>query len=157
MGNRRVLSLVFLALLVLAALWVSGPPRTHAVPFGEELRHSNGLRTAVPSGYKLDAQMPEGFSFDRAKPQRLVDHIQVWRSASRPELKASGLQVLTKSATYMVEDVGGGSGGTEYQLTAFREVPGGWIVVVAVQQSEFLTPRFEAGWAVLERSTIETP
>jgi hypothetical protein len=159
MGHRltlRLLPLALPAMLILAWLWANGAFTQTSVAFSEELRHPNGLRTAVPGGYKLEARTPDGFRFGLVKPQRLIDWIEVRRAVSRPVLAPSGLEVLTRRETYMIEDMGGGSGGTEYQLTAWTETPGGWVLVVAVQQSEFMTPRFDAGWAVLERSVLET-
>jgi hypothetical protein len=160
MGHRSVLrfwpvllvAIPFLAWIGFAGLFARPP-----IAFGEELRHPNGLRTAVPQDYKVAAQIPHGFRFDHARQQRLVYTMAVLRAAAMPVLTSRGREVVSSGRRYMIEDMGGGSGGTEYQLTAWKEAEGGWLVVVAIEQTEFGRPPFDAAWAVLERSMLEAP
>jgi hypothetical protein len=151
----RVFPIALVALFLLAWIGIGGLPAWTSVGFGEELRHPNGLRTAVPQGYKVETSSSDGFRFGPVKAQRMIDGIDVRRVSAMPILKPSGQGVLTTGERYMIEDMGGGSGGTEYQLTAWKEAGDAWIVVVAIEQTEFGEPSFNAGWAVLERSTLE--
>ena len=153
----RLLPVLLLAAALLLWIAAGGLSFRASVGFGETLRHPNGLQTAVPEGYKLEAQTADGFRFGPSRQQRLINWIEVRRASAMPVLTPTGLEVLRTGERYLIEDMGGGSGGTEFQLTTWKEAGGAWIVVVAVEQSEFGRPQFAAGWAVIERSTLDAP
>jgi hypothetical protein len=133
-----------------------GAPFWHAaagIRFGKELRHANGLRTAMPEGYKMD-ESPEGFTFRLTASTRAMNWIAVARSAALPRVTPVD-EVIARGENHLIEAGGGGSGGTEYLLSAWKASGGAFILVTAVEQMELGTPTFDAGWSVLERSTLE--
>jgi hypothetical protein len=150
-ARRRIL--LGLGAVIGAPSWLAGTPAVAEIRFGEELRHANGLRTAVPEGYSMD-ESPEGFMFRLTASTRAMNWIAVARSATLPQLMPVD-EVIAKGETYLIEAGGGGSGGTEYLLSTWKASGGAFIVVTAVEQMELGTPTFDAGWAVFERSTLE--
>jgi hypothetical protein len=150
-ARRRLL--LGMGALIGAPAWLAVTRAVAGIRFGEVLRHANGLRTAAPEGYSMD-ERPEGFFFRLAASTRAMNWIAVARSATLPQLTPAD-EVIARGKNHVIEAGGGGSGGTEYQLSAWKASGGAFIVVTAVEQRELGTPTFDAAWAVFERSTLE--
>ena len=54
----------------------------------------------------------------------------------------------------MIDRLSGGSGGDEYELTAWRPANGRWIVVKGRVQTEWGEPGFTVAWAVFGSARI---
>lgn len=139
-----------------AALVVSCKP-SDQVALGADIAHANGLVAAPPQGWEVQATA-SGFVFTEASDLRSPGAIRLDLVSEPPDLaslRRRGWGVWGDGQVrYRVREGGGGSGGTEYELTAVRALSGYHLVLTAIEQSE-VGPGFGAAWATLEHAAIE--
>ncbi|MGI9336727.1 MAG: Tsi3 family protein [Gammaproteobacteria bacterium] len=126
--------------------------------FDKELTQQNGLQVSRPTGF-AEAFTDSGISFAESGRLRSPRTIEVLVSNSQPAaLAAPHERVLTDgtAVTFATRELGAGSGAMEYELTAAKPAGERWIVVTAIEQSEFGAPAFETAWRVLENSRLST-
>lgn len=121
----------------------------------EELRHECGLQTIRPQGFRA-TMTATGYVFDEEGDMRTPKQITIGCSTDEPALGSTPEErwLAGTKVNYSTEELGGGSGGTEYLLIASKRGPSGWIVMTQHVQIELSQPDFLLGWAVLERSQL---
>lgn len=150
-----VLRLICLIVLVAGAVtWAVTVRGTGEVAFAEKLDHPGGLRAELPAGYRAEQRL-EGYRFSPPENTRLVRWIEITETVTPPHVVPSGETVVERSSHHILEAIGGGSGGTEYQLIAWKAAGDRFITVNAIEQTEWGTPDFAIAWAVLKRSRFE--
>ena len=120
-----------------------------------ELAHANGLRVDRPPGF-AESATANGFSLDekgdirspRSMTIELVVHPPAVRHPEERSLPNGGV------AGFAVREVGAGSAGTEYELSASQRIGDRWIALRATAQSEDGQPDFAVAWRVLERARL---
>jgi len=115
---------------------------------GTLLEHPNGLRLLRPDGFE-ERLTERGFALDEAGNLRTPRRIQVERADIAPTFETTD-QVTFEDGEllgYTIVDMGGGSGGTEYELRAARSLGSGWVVLTARVQTE-LSPNFGLAFRV---------
>lgn len=118
-----------------------------------EMRHPNGLRSISPKGFTPE-RIPEGFEFAEQGNLRVVKRIMIVRNSRKPSAPTDQSNIVSSGRHYVVQNIGGGSGGTEYRLTAWKQALGGWIVLTAYDQVELFEPDFSVAWGVLKQATL---
>lgn len=150
-----LLRLICLIVLVTGAVaWTVVVRGAGDIVFSEKLDHPGGLRAELPDGYRAE-QRPQGYRFSSPENTRLVRWIEITETVTPPHIVPSGETVVERSSHHILETMGGGSGGTEYQLIAWKAAGDRFITVTAIEQTEWGTPDFAAAWAVLKRSSFE--
>lgn len=143
------------ALLALICFWLTacqdGP--NVSVVFDKHLTHKNGLALSRPAGF-AETALDNGFSFSETGDLRSPRTIKVSVADVRPALAQKRELADATTAIFAVRELGGGSGGTEYELTAAKPSGESWIVAVAIEQSELGVPAFEIAWTLLEESRL---
>lgn len=128
----------------------------------KEFKHSNGLTVRVPesfivgqSGEKLYVTAPKEAPGSRASSSI---HIELRKDESLPDEAKSArtYSVSNRIIYYSYEDGGGGSGGAVYLVTAWEEVPNGYIFYDYTEQpEEFDSPSYEFCWQVIKGTSIK--
>lgn len=126
-----------------------------------DVTHSNGLTLKIPATYAV-RETPDGFVVepaDNANAQtRYPTEVEVARrQASDFTVPADAKEksVADRTINYIVEEGEGGSGGSEHELTAWENVPDGFVVYQQRQQAEHSTPEFEMCWTVIKNSSLK--
>jgi hypothetical protein len=121
---------------------------------GPELAHANGLVAAAPYGFDAQATA-DGFVFAETGGLRTPREIRLALTPSPPRVAGlRGRAIDGRWVPFAVRELGGGSGGTAYELVATRPMETGYLVMTATVQTE-TSPRFDAAWAALERASME--
>ncbi len=142
------------AILLIAACSLTACGGETLVTFDKELQHENGLSVARPEGFD-DQKTATGFVFNEVGGRRTPRTISVERVDTAPVPDgAKERRVGEATALYTVQELGAGSGGTEYELKAARAAGSAWIVLTEIAQVEGDEPDFVLGWAVLERARL---
>lgn len=126
------------------------------ITMGATIEHSNGLSVPVLEGFRA-RETEDGFMLVEEADVRTPTTVTV-RLSTDPPAAASDAAVKTRTlegatAHFVMRNRGSYSGGTDFELTAWRQVEARWIVVTANDQSERDTPAFAAPWAVLAGAT----
>ena len=141
---------LYRAIIILIALLAWTTPN-HA---GDTLKHENGLTAPLPEGY--EAIIGEaGFFFSQIGSLRYNRTISVTRTAVKPSVKPDDGEVTSSGRRYFIQSLGGGSGGIEYRLIAWKKVSDGWILVEAYDQVEIFSPNFDLAWTVLRKARVD--
>jgi hypothetical protein len=142
----RAIGLIF---VLIAVLWGCGDQSGNVV-LGDQMEHETGLRAAAPEGFTVKT-LPDGFRFDEAGRPRYARRIELRMAEHAPELEAPKRRTLAgMPVDFRIDTLAGGSGGTEYRLTAVRPDGDQFLILTAYDQSERGTPDFADAWAVLE-------
>ncbi len=120
----------------------------------DTLKHENGLISILPAGYEARPRLA-GFFFSQKGSLRYNRTISVTRAAVKPSMKPGEGEVTSSGRRYLIQSLGGGSGGIEYRLTAWKKVSDGWIVVEAYDQVEIFSPDFDLAWSVLRQARVD--
>jgi hypothetical protein len=112
--------------------------------------HANGLAVVALPGF-LRTFTRDGYSFTQIANTRTPKSMSIVRSKVDP-LSPNGLG-RTGRTFYREEELGGGSGGTEYKLTVVRPGRGDFIVLVAYEQSEWGSS-FREAWELIESAEV---
>ena len=127
------------------------------ITLGADVAHANGLLAAAPEGWEVQATT-SGFVFAEPGDLRSPGAIRLDLVSEPPDLAGlhrRGWGVWgSERVNYQVREDDGGSGGTEYELTAVRALSGRHLVLTATDQSEG-APGFSAAWATLEHAVVE--
>lgn len=145
------------ALVIAVTNFPAGRTPVESLAVAEGLQHECGLQTMRPQGFSVTATL-SGYQFDEEGQFRTPMRITIGCSAIEPFLGSPADERWLRGAKvkYFTEELGSGSGGTEYLLTAVKQAPSGWIVMTQLVQIEFFWPDFSLGWAVLDRSHLVT-
>lgn len=145
------------ALLGLICFWLTAcqDGSNVSVAFDKDLSHKTGLALSRPAGF-AETALDNGFSFSETGDVRSPRTIKVSVADAQPVLAQAQERELADATTaiFAVRELGGGSGGTEYELTAAKPSDESWIVAVAIEQSELGAPSFETAWKLLEKSQL---
>jgi len=119
-----------------------------------EARHSNGL--VVPYPEELEpGEGPDGFRFTDRRDLRRPRFVAIALTDAAPPDEAEPTSFGGPETRLLVEELGSGSGGMEYRLSAWRPVHEGWIAMLAEQQREGDAPNFATPWAMMEGARVE--
>lgn len=129
-------------------------PPLKSVPL--DLTHKNGLSLSRPAGF-AETALDNGFSFSDTGDLRSPRTIEISVADAQPALTQERELADATAAIFAVREPGGGSAGTEYELTAAKSSGENWIVAVAIAQSELGVPAFETAWKLLEKSQLPAP
>lgn len=157
MGRRGRAGRGHAAAVVLVAVFMAAPCTGALAGDLRILAHDRGFAIevgdqaaveAIDDGFRI---LPEGQAMVRSPPMveiRLLD-------ADTPLPPLDDTRTIAGvPIAYGVETVTEGSGGTEYTLTARRDLCGGILQLTQWEQHEFGgTPDFEAGWGLLMSAT----
>lgn len=151
----RFPGVAFLSVVLIA--FAVGKTAADDFAVAEALQHECGLQTVRPQGFRA-SPTETGFQLDQEGQRRTPIRITIGCADTEPSIKAEPKERWLSGAKvkYLIEELGGGSGGTEYLLTAVKQAPSGWIVMTQLVQIEFFWPDFSLGWAVLDRSHLVT-
>jgi hypothetical protein len=141
------------AMLTLCSLLAACQLETSVVRMAEVLRHENGLIVSRPIGY--DAQRTEiGYTMTRSGEFRspLTFRIEILANGKQPDVPPSWFGLF--GFRYRIRHYDGGSGGSEYTLTAMHPLQQCWIVLTANQQAADSQPSFLEAWAVLDYASV---
>ena len=116
----------------------------------DRIVHANGLAVVGPPGF-LRTFTRDGYSFAQIGNTRTPKSMSIVRSKVDP-LSPNGLS-RTGRTSYREEELGGGSGGTEYRLTVVQPGRGDFIVLVAYEQSEWGSS-FREAWELIESAEV---
>ena len=117
--------------------------------------HRNGLRIVASVDYTI-TETTDGFQLRPVTARREVDETVI-EVHDAPPTASGDIQTKRTEAgkvAYTVQALNGGSGGTEYALTAWRPMGERWIVMTAVQQREWGKPGFVEVWNMFETATL---
>ncbi len=117
--------------------------------------HQNGLRIVAPVRYAI-TETADGFQLRPATARREV-HETVIEVLDTPPTATGDIRTKRTDAgkaAYTIQALNGGSGGTEYALTAWRPMGKRWAVMTAVQQREWGKPGFVEAWNMFETATL---
>ena len=117
--------------------------------------HHNGLRIVAPVRYTI-TETADGFMFQPNPNGRAVQEtvIEVLDTPPTATGEIQTKRIGVGKAAYTVQALNGGSGGTEYALTAWRPMGKRWIVMKARQQREWGKPGFDEDWQLFETTTL---
>jgi hypothetical protein len=122
----------------------------------ESLRHDNGLALPRPDGFAVETTA-DGFVLTE-EWVRQIRRSTLTLHPDEASLHAAGLSVPQGAERdgipFAVRELGSGSGGTEHELTAVREVEGGLLALHAIEQTEGAEPGFEFAWALLRAAQV---
>ena len=117
----------------------------------EEVRHSNGLAIQRPDGFDV-TETADGLDLKEQGALRSPRSVRIMLTAQAPAVKPRA-ETRTGSGTtafYAVDRRSGGSGGDEYEITAWQPANGRWIVLTGQVQTEGGEPGFAVAWAVFD-------
>ena len=129
-------------------------------PDGRWVRHASGFEITHLDGHDITCKEDGIAITDRGLPERTATPATVRLLPAEPDFDSPATQLLQTGdlVYYHLDQSDGGSGGTEHRLTAWRELPGGLIVLVdqTVQIEPGFDPfvpaeRFALGWSLLAR------
>lgn len=162
-----------LVILLPVNLYCSGKEEISVNPFvcnknseeTEKLKlyeHPNGLLICFPSYLKHTGkieivQTDLGFTLTTEFPSRYPTTITIERINSEGSPKGEWPQqaYINKQLThYRVDNLGGGSGGTEYALNIWQPCAGGYVSLKLGTQHEF-NPDFSLAWQLLASTKIK--
>lgn len=128
------------------------------VTLRQELRHANGLTVRRPDGFSVTEET-DGFAFKEDGMIRYPRVLRVLRLEKAPSHTPTGSRKLRSGATasYRTGRRGGGMGGDDHTLIAWRAVDGAWIMVSASVQAEFGVPGFPVAWVLIDQARIAGP
>ena len=121
------------------------------------LHHENGLTVPRPEGFAVE-RTERGFALTEEwvrRTRRATLSVHPDEAALRAAGVAMPSDAERDGTRYAVRELGAGSAGTEYELTAVREVEGGLIALEAVEQTEGEEPAFDLGWTLLEGAAVD--
>ena len=126
-----------------------------AVTLMEEVRHSNGLAVRRPDGFDV-TEKADGLALKEHGALRSPRSVRVMLMDEAPATKPRSERRLANGATasYAVERHSGGSGGNEYELTAWQPANGRWVVLKGWVQTEWGEPGFAVAWAVFDTARV---
>ena len=126
-----------------------------AVTLMEEVQHSNGLAVQRPDGFDV-TEKAGGLALKEQGALRSPRSVLIMLMDKAPATKPRSQRRLANGATasYAVERHSGGSGGDEYELTAWRPANGRWIVLKGWVQTEGGEPGFAVAWAVFDTAQV---
>jgi len=148
--------------LALLAAIAAAIPACHRRPPGPTLTfvHPNGLSLTLPEvldgrSFLVD-RTATGFSVRHAGSYRLVDSliVDLRPGAGPPGALPRARTIGGRKIHYAVAESEGtaGSGGPEYELSAWERARAGYIVYAAREQTEW-DPDFSLAWTVIEGLT----
>ena len=155
MQNRVLILLRRFTLLFACAMLVGCFENAQDTGAMATATHRNGLRIVASVSYTI-TETADGFELRPATARREVDETVI-EVHDRPPAATGDIQTKRTEAgkvAYTVQALNGGSGGTEYALTAWRPMGERWIVLTAVQQREWGKPGFVEVWNMLETATL---
>lgn len=165
-GKISLIPLWFI--LTLAAAGCSPSPRAPqaATPFPKENTreyvHKNGLTVRLPENFSV-AEEPEGFIVETAdgsnKSARYPTSVLViLKKDEKPSAGGYARQKTIGSRTikYSIDkNEGGGSGGAEYNLSAYESTAKGYFHYSQTVQSEDSEPQFNLLWTIVENTSLK--
>jgi hypothetical protein len=117
--------------------------------FEETLVHHNGLVLRRPAGFGATMNN-KGFYLTEKGDLRSTRNIAVSLVDANPlGDEAQKRMINGKSIRYRVSEIGAGSGGVERELVAVKQDQELFVVVTAIEQTEYSEP-FIAAWSVIE-------
>jgi hypothetical protein len=144
-----------LAAVLIAALCAGCQESTVVNAPDPELSHPNGLRVGRPSGF-LESQTAAGYELLESGDVRSPRTIEVELAGAPPTLEVPEDRELPDGgiARFSLREIGAGSAGPEFELSAVKEAGERWIVVTAIAQSESGEPDFDPAWRVVDSARL---
>ncbi len=127
-----------------------------AVNLLEQFRHTNGLTIQRPDGFDASPSA-DGFVLNEQGSLRSPRSIRIMLLDEPPSKDPKSERRLwnTTIVPFTVDRHSGGSGGEEYELTAWHPVNGKWLVLEAWAQTEGAEPGFTVAWAVYSAASVD--
>ena len=122
----------------------------------EPVRHTNGLTIQRPDGFDA-SQSADGFVLKEQGSLRSPRSIEILLLDEPPSKVPTSERRVWNTATvpFAVERHSGGSGGDEYELTAWHRLSGKWLVLKGWAQTEGAEPGFTVAWAVYSTASAD--
>jgi hypothetical protein len=146
---RRFLPALFVVLAFASTPLVPG----EAARSPDVHRHRNGLRITIPDGFAV-RETATGFDVREEGAIRTPGEIRISLIEGPPDDPPFRRRLVGRRLVrYRVQEVGTGSGGGIYQLSASVRFKDSFAVVTALEQREFGRPTFDAAWEII-RSVV---
>lgn len=155
-------------LLLSAAALAAGCAKTAVLPKENarkdmrEYVHKNNLSITLPPEFSA-AETNDGFAVEPVGESNKTVRYPVEAAVAlhKGETAPEGSRTRRKSIgnrriNYRVEksEVDSGSGGAEYEFSAYETVDGGYIFYVEREQSEDFEPKFDCVWQIIEHARL---
>ena len=121
------------------------------------LTHPNGLSISVAAGIN-HTETAHGFQLrpPLSGSMRGISETNIQRTSRRPEGDwPEQRKVNGQTMYYRLEEFHGGSGGEEYELTAWKQIGGSYVLLNVHRQQEGTgRPEFESDWEILAHARV---
>lgn len=126
-----------------------------------QVRHPNGLTLIVPNDYEAK-QTESGFKVEPKNNKNsglrflAIIYVNLSKDETIPEPQfIQSKTVGNQEIRYKIEKSESGSGGTEYDLTAYKKIGGKIIQFSQTAQSEHYEPNFAICWKIVEQARFK--
>lgn len=163
----KTISLILLGFILTLAAGCSRldtpPTATSSKENTREYVHKNGLTIRLPENF-FARDVDEGFIVEPAADSNksvrypVQVHVILKKDEKTPGSYAYSRQKAIGSRTikYSIDkNEGGGSGGAEYNLTAYESTAKGILYYSQTEQSEDSEPQFKLCWTVMENTSLK--